>query len=466
MMNNKLQKGILTILLANIINLVFNLLTNFLLPKYLSVDSYSAIKTFQLYGMYIGVFSLGCADGMYLRYGGKDIKDIEKEEIKNCLFTFRCFLIIETIIFLMISVFIKDKIIMATVLTIISLNMTGYFKNLYQASGEFKQYGNILNLTTAFTFAVNMLLLFVVKTDDFFYYLIGYALVDAIIWILLEFYAVKIWTFDKNVKKIDTSLFVKDVKNGITLMVGNFSSTFLTSMDRWFVKVMMNSIAFAQYSFAVSLEGFLNTAITPITVTLYNYFCNKSDKETVVQTRKLVLIFASFLISLAFPAKFIVDYYLGSYVEATNVLFILFSAQIFYIPIKGIYVNLYKAKGKQNLYFAKLVFILLIGAILNYLLVLLLATKEAFAYGTLIAAIIWLIFSVLDFRSYGFTVKEFIYCAFELCIFLVLGFNVNAIIGFIAYIVASLVMTVIFLHDECIIIYNKFLQVIAKLMNK
>ena len=58
-MDKKLGKGIMVILLANVLNLIFSLLTNFILPKYLSVDSYSAIKAFQLYVNFVGVFSFG-----------------------------------------------------------------------------------------------------------------------------------------------------------------------------------------------------------------------------------------------------------------------------------------------------------------------------------------------------------------------------------------------------------------------
>ena len=46
---NNLKKGIITILKANLINLIFYLLISFLLPKYLSVESYAYIKSFQLF---------------------------------------------------------------------------------------------------------------------------------------------------------------------------------------------------------------------------------------------------------------------------------------------------------------------------------------------------------------------------------------------------------------------------------
>lgn len=447
-MNVKLQRGMISVLSANIINLLFNLLTNFLLPKYLSVDSYSAIKTFQLYGMYIGVFSFGCADGMYLRYGGKNISKIDKQELKDCLYTFRLFLVIETILFLIIAIIIHDAIIFATVLTILSLNMTGYFKNLYQASGEFRRYGTILNFTTALTFLINIILIFIAKIDNYIYYLFGYVTVDAIIWIALELYAKRILGKETKIKRGKWKLFLLDIKNGFLLMVGNFSSTLLSSLDRWFVKVMMTSLDFAQYSFVVSLEGFLNTAVTPITVTLYNFFCNTNSRDVVIKVRKYTILFASALISAAFPAKFIIEIYLDKYIASIKVLFILFGAQLFYVPIKGVYVNLYKAKGKQNLYFLKLVSVLIIGAGLNILFVSIYPFKEAFAYGTLLSAIIWMILCVVDFKEYGFSFNEIIYCLIEIIIFLIFGFTMNSIIGFLCYCLVTIIVAFILLKKE------------------
>lgn len=43
---------------ANIICLFINILTNFLLPKYLSINTYAQIKTYALLISYAGFFSL------------------------------------------------------------------------------------------------------------------------------------------------------------------------------------------------------------------------------------------------------------------------------------------------------------------------------------------------------------------------------------------------------------------------
>ena len=64
--------------------------------------------------------------------------------------------------------------------------MSNYFKFLYQATGEFDLYGKAMNLTTISTFALNMVLLFVFRTDSVFWYVAGYVVLYFLIWIVLD----------------------------------------------------------------------------------------------------------------------------------------------------------------------------------------------------------------------------------------------------------------------------------------
>ena len=158
--------------------------------------------------------------------------------------------------------------------------------------------------------------------------------------------------------------FLSNIKAGFLLTLGNLSSIFLTSMDRWFVKALMDTLAFAQYSFAVSVENFLNLAITPVTTTLYNYFCRVSDEGEHRKVFNYVAVFATIIPAAAFPVKFILEVFLTKYIESSAVVFCSFP-QIFYTVIRSIYVNLYKVQRKTKVYFVKLVIILAIGFALN-----------------------------------------------------------------------------------------------------
>lgn len=255
-----------------------------------------------------------------------------------------------------------------------------------------------------------------------------------IVWIALELNCKKLVAGEHRGTSFSLNELVNNIKGGILLTVGNLSSVVLTSMDRWFVKALMTTLAFAQYSFAVSMENFMNVAVTPVTTTLYNYFCKATDKSQIRKTRNYVMVFAAAIVSCAFPARFILEIYLTKYIDSAKVMFLLFAAQIFYIVIKSVYVNLYKAQKKQNIYFIKLTMIIVVGFIFNIVCYGIYKVKESFAVGTLLSAICWYFLCLPDFKWMEYNTKEKLYPFIQTCAFLVCGFCFSAVPGFLIYI--------------------------------
>lgn len=459
---NKLKTGMISILLANIINLAVSLITSFILPKYLSIESYSAIKTYQLISSYIALLCLGYVDGMFLKYGGKDITTINKSDLNINLSTYRVLQGVITFIAIIISLVLRNRILLACAISILPLNLIGYFRYLFQSVGEFKKYSIIMYLTTILTFAANLLLLFIAKTDDYLLFIYIYVIIDIVICILLEITFLKkygkgfkccIFSFDE---------LVANIKDGILLMLGNFSSNILTSMDRWFVKAFMDTTNFALYSFACSMENFVNVAISPVTTTMYNYFCKEKDNDKIITIRKSIMLFATMLVSAAFPGKYVLEIYLTKYSEANTVIFYLFAAQIFYIINKGVYLNLYKAQKRQNQYFKKLIIINIIGAAFNTILYLANNCKESFALGTLLTAVIWLILSSCDFKELSYSINEIVYLLLSTVFFVVCGSQFVSYIGFLVYISAIFILSFLLMRPSLVFLFGVAKSIIPK----
>lgn len=467
MKTNRLGRGMAVVLIANIVNLIFNLLTNLIVPKHLSIESYAAIKTYQLYMSYIGIIHLGYNDGMYLRYGGKDIHLLEKKEAAKEISILRIYLFVVMLLGVILAAILKNDILIMVLLAMLPTNLLSYFQFLYQACGEFKAYGKILNIVAVITFVVNVVLIYGIRTDRYIWYLLGYVTVSAIVWVFTEVNYLritnsKIVLFYFSFKKLFTGM-----KEGILLTLGNFSSVIMTTMDRWFVSFMIGNTAFAQYAFAVSMENFLNTAITPVTVTLYNYFCNHDEEKGNSVMKQRVIAFGSLIICAAFPVKFIMETYLYKYYDSCKVLFILFASQLFYIIIKGIYVNLYKARRNQKKYFVDLSQVLIIGFILDFIGGAIFKTKEIFAIATLVSSIIWLAKCVYYFKDAQ--IKEMVYLLLQILVFLTLGFYCSAIVGGICYMTFTLISLYCFLPDVASWgknIINKYIENTLKKGNK
>lgn len=429
-----MKKGILTVLLANLTNMLFNLFINFAQPKFLSVDSYATIKSFQLYVSYIGILHFGYVDGMYLKFGGKTLQDIDKSELSRDVSTLRAFQIIIGMFCAIVSFLIKNYLLLMVALSIFPMNIGAYYKSFYQATGEYSKYGRIMNAYTITAFVLNAIMILLIRTDDSDKYIFLYLLSYIGIWLYLEIRLFKEgYIENRGALKFKSELFLGNIRNGFFLMLGNFSSNILTSIDRWFVKGLLSNADFAYYSFAVSLENFLNIAITPITITLYNFLCVNREKEKIVRIKNFVCIFAVILPIAAFPAKFILEVFLQDYFPSTIVMLCLFASQIFNIVNKSIYLNLYKAERKQNLYFKKMIGILIWGVVLNILLYIIIRNKESFALGTLLTSISWLIISYVDFKEHKMTFIQMVHLLFAAILLIVLGSITGAVVGFVTY---------------------------------
>ena len=447
-MEKKLTKGIFYVFVANIVNMLFTIILNFVLPKFLSINTYAAIKTFQLYVTYIGVIHLGFVDGIYLKYGGKEHKNINTNEIIQIISTLRLFQLALTIILIIISYIIKDPIMFAFSLAVVPLNIVSFFKMFFQAVGEFKLYARVTNLASILPFVANIILLFIFKIDNYTFYLLAYVIIR--------------YTKEFNLFFFSRKLLKENIKLGFSLMCGNFASFLLTGLDRWFVKFLMNNFQFAQYSFAVSIENMLNVALTPISIPLYNYFCREKSPQKINIVYKFVIIFAVTIISIAFGVKFILELFLNNYLKSVSIIFYLFAAQVFQIIIKSIYINLYKVKKNQNIYFKKLIIVIISGALFNTLCYGIMKTSTSFALGTLMSSVLWLFISIPDFKEINHKMSDIMFVFIEVFLFMICGLCFSSIIGFLIYFISTLLLIYIFMRKEL----TKILNTIKIIMKK
>lgn len=440
-----LKKGITYVFIANIINLIISLFTGFVLPKLLSVDTYANIKLFQLYITYITVLHLGFSDGMYLRIGGKDIDKIDKKEMFEEFKTFKIFQVVVTAIAIIISIILKNQILLFCSLVILPINIGDYLRQVYQATGLFKKYSIFTNVNTLLVFLVNIFLLFVIKTDDYVKYIVGYIIVYIVYWAMIELETKKI--FGTRKVKANIKYLISNVKSGFLLLIGNFCNIIFTGIDRLFVQYLLGTIKFAFYSFAVSIESLMSVFITPISTVMYNYLCNNKEKQEVLRVKKIIILFSAAIIAVIFPAKFVIQIWIQKYTDALNVLFILFAAQYITIMVRCIHMNAYKVKKQQNRYFIIMMLIVILSIILNIVLYAIFRSIEGVATATLITSIVWFVIGEIDFKEYMLELKNYIYIFSILIIFLICGQIPNSIVGCIIYIMITAIISFVLMRD-------------------
>lgn len=461
MASTGMKKGLALIFIANLINLIIGLVNGFIVPKFLSIESYAAIKTFTLYSTYAGVFHLGYLDGMYLKYGGAQMESISPQEYGKDFWNITLMQVIVSVITLVVGRCFNNFIVSAFGVSLFFRNVTSCYQMFFQATGEFKLYSSALNYGSIGNFLLCMLLVFVYKTDNPHLYISAQVFSQIVVCIYLGVLLNRKIGYFKY-KVIDWSGFKDNISSGFVLMIGNFSNNLFSSIDRWIVKIFMATTSFAIYSFAVSIDTLITVFITPIYVTLYNSFCIDHTARKVKQIKNIVLIWGFIIITLAFPTKWVIESYLYKYVDSMPLIFILFSTQVFYAVIKGVYVNYFKSVKKQKKYFWQMIAMLGVAISLGLIAYFVFRSLFAIAISALITAIVWLGVNEVGYSAFRFSIKEWGYIILLICIFIFSGISLPTHIGLCTYLVSLLVLSTLLMKNEVLLLFTYFKEFLNK----
>ena len=307
-----LKKDLFRVFNSNVINLLVGIINGFLVPAFLSLDQYASLKTFTLYLSYAGILHFGFIDGIYIKYGGKEFKDINIKKFKGEHKFLVLFQLSVTVIATVLGVVLQDWILIAFSIAILPFNVQTLFKFLYQAIGEFGLYSRIVIITPTIMLIFNLLLIFVVKIDNFWPFVIVNIISYYIVYIFLEFLFLRKYRGIKS--EIDMSEIFSHFKIGSFIMIGNFAAMLFYSADRWFVKFALTSNDFAFYSFAISLMAIVNTLINSVTMTFYPYLARGQENTKLIELKKYLLMIGMFSSGAYFAFEFIIGTFMEKYI--------------------------------------------------------------------------------------------------------------------------------------------------------
>jgi len=443
-----LRRNIIRIFSANFINLISSIVIGFIVPAILSIETYSYVKMYSFYITYVGVLHLGFIDGLYIKYGGKSIEEIDKGELKgehNVLLISQLFI---TLIIVIISIICKDMILFLTAISIIPINILSFFNLLFQATGEFKKYSLNLYLYTFLYLTFNVLLAIVFKVDSYLHYCIITIIANLIVVIFLE-----VKFYDKEVKAVYNRKFINNIKVGFFILLGNLSVLMFYAIDRWFIKIFFSTIDFGYYSFALSLLNIINILVNSISITLFNHLSKNENINEIKKMKNYFLLLGGIASAAYFVLAAIISIFIPKYNPALNIISISFSAYPYMIIINALYVNLYKVRKKES-YYAKIVAkMVVLSAVYNAISMIIYRNMISIAIATTISFITWYYYSMKDFDYLKCEKRETIYLFSILVGFLVTSNFLSWYNGFVVYIIlySVLIFTLYRLEvNECI----------------
>ncbi len=441
-------KNILKVLMSNFIVTAVGLINSFVFPAIMSVESYSAYHEFTLYVSYINVCHLGIATGMFVYYGGKDYKTIDRARYKGEISLILCVLAFFTTIGIGLSYFIQSALIFKVALSIYPVCMIASFKAMYQAWNRFTAYSVINVITTAaLTAGVLLYYLFCGEVSSTIiialYLMIQYGV---FIYFMLEYFL-----FVRKVKR--EPMFSKQnfdtTKTGFLIMMGNYVMLLFHGLDKQFVNTLYSAYDFAMYSFASSTTNIMNVFITALSTPFYPRLAKQDmDKKQLDMLKEMLFIFGAYSGCAYFAVSFIVEHFIPKYQDSLFVVYLFFATFPASAVINVLYVNLYKVTKQVKKYIGTLVGILVVSFILNVVAVLLNGGFVGISAATLCTYYVWLLYSQRDFKDIVISKKDFVYLVFFAVIYLACIKVSNVIIGFVIYGVVITVVDFVFYRDS------------------
>ncbi len=447
-------KNIVKVLVSNFLITAIGLINSFVFPIIMSVEGYSAYHEFTLYVSYVNVCHLGIASGMFIYYGGKDYKQIDKKRYKSEISLIFLVLGVFTTLGMIASIIMQSSLFFKVAIVIYPVCMIASFKALYQAWNRFTAY-SVINVITTAALTVWVLILYAItgavdgNTVIGIYLIVQYAV---FLYFLIEYFI-----FTRKVKALP--LFSKEnldtTKTGFLIMAGNYIMLIFHALDKQFVNVLYSTYSFAMYSFACSTTNIMNVFISAMATPFYPKLAQqKLDHKQMNMIKEVLFIFGAYSGCAYFVVAFIVNHFITKYVDSLILVYLFFAAFPASAVINVLYVNLYKVTKQVKKYIITLIGVVCVAAGLNGVAVLLKGDYVGISIATLCTYYIWLFYSQRDFKGITIKGKDYGYLTLFCASYLMCIWIQNEIIGILVFGVVITAIDLLFYRESMLEAWN------------
>lgn len=453
-------KNVLYVLINNGFSVLSGILVGFMIPKIMGVSDYGYYKTFTLYASYIGLFHFGFVDGIYLYYAGKNFDELNKEQFRTF---FRFLLLMQFIVMIVITgssmFFIGSEyfyVILFVGLDVLAINITTYFDFITQITMRFKLLSirGLLRSTITILSVVVLYFLYRFNSSNISY-LIYICIVLAInyffvIWYSFTYRSIsfgKCSGFAHEKEKI-LSFF----KVGIPLLFANLIAQLIFLVDQQFVNIFFDNDTYSTYAFAYNMIGLVTIATGAISTVFYptlKQMNPESIKAKYSDINRYLLIFVAFCLAAYYPLTIVVKWILPDYISSLDILRIIIPGVLISSSISVIKFNCYKNFNQINRYFIKSLFVLILAVAADIVAYLIFKNTMSISIVSIIVLLVWYIVIEYYFvaKYHVKWIKNFLYMIVCISLFYGTSFIENVYLGGSIYVLAILILTIMFNLD-------------------
>ncbi|MFL9650011.1 MATE family efflux transporter [Exiguobacterium chiriqhucha] len=338
-MNSKtiiLVKNIYYTFSANFLALFLSSAVILIIPKMIGVADYGYWQLYLFYSSYVGFLHFGWNDGIYLKLGGANYKEIDKAYLQSqfwSLFIFQLLLMTMgvTIFREIITQPEKNIIVNFTLLCMFLVNTRLMLVFILESTNRIREYSKII-LWEKLYFSF-FILIFLLNGIHRFEILIVADLLGKVITLIYSIYFCRDFIFYKKYKfKFNFLKIYENITIGIKLMVANISSMLIIGVLRLGIERNWDVSTFGKVSLTLSLTSLLMVFINSISIVMFPAL-RRTDSHSLPKLyfsiKNILTSFLFLSLIIYYPLKIILNLWIPEYSESLRYMALLFPLFVF-----------------------------------------------------------------------------------------------------------------------------------------
>lgn len=343
-------------LATNGISLAISAIVVLVVPKLIGIEEYGYWQLYLFYTSYVGFLHFGWNDGIYLRYGGKEYRDLDKQLLFSQFYMLAALqIVIAIIICLVTMVYVHGEarvfILYMTAMNMIAINVRYFFLFILQATNRIREYA-LITLLDRLIYAFLLALILLSGNRDF-KFMIYSDLVARISTLVVAMFVCKEIAFMKISKFYFSTVEAKaNLTAGIKLMIATISSMLVIGVVRFGIERTWDIQTFAKVSLTISISNLLMVFVNTIGIVLYPILRRTQEiahAKTYKTIRGLLLPTLYGFLLFFYPFKMIFLHWLVGYEESFRLMSIFFPILVFEGHMSLLINTFYKVKREEGL---------------------------------------------------------------------------------------------------------------------
>ncbi|MCI7766576.1 MAG: oligosaccharide flippase family protein [Oscillospiraceae bacterium] len=332
---NREQIDVAFSFVSNIFVLALSLVLGLVLPKFISMETYSQYKTYILYSGFVGFFHFGFINGIYLKYGNYNYDELPKETFRKYSWFLIFSQLLLSVLMILLSLTIKKEAFISpiffVILNIPLINVNCYFNLINQFTKRFRLDAAV-QLFQNIIMLIGIMLLIFFKSDNFIHYLKVITLANFAAFLVLV-YKCRDIVFGKSQNKApDLRDISEKVSHGFFIMISEYMGLVVVGIDSIIVNLFLSAAEFSIYSFAVSVVNVLFMLTGTVSKFIFPYLKRKERTaypELYEQSKIYLIVFSAAISGTTLFMEFFINAFLPKYSESVLIIKLLGITAVF-----------------------------------------------------------------------------------------------------------------------------------------